>query len=81
MKFSPGFVIKLVISIIWDLLDFTVGRIPGFGFLFDFMGGFLAIALWRFPGVIAFWELIDVTEQGDAQIPTLTLIGLMTLII
>lgn len=81
MKFTPDFVIRMVIAIIFDILDITIGRIPGFGILFDFMGGFLAIALWGLPGVLAFWELIDITEQGDAEIPTMTLIGILTLII
>ncbi len=38
--------IKLGISIIWDLFDFIIGRIPVIGMLIDIIGGFLAMALW-----------------------------------
>lgn len=70
--------IKMIISIIWDLLDFTIGRIPGFGTLFDFAGTLLALLLWGAPGLLAVWEVFDVTDQLDAEIPTLTLIGLLS---
>lgn len=74
---SPG--MKLVISIIWDFLDFTVGRIPVFGTFFDLIGGVLAVLLWGGIGAIAFIEVIDITDQFDAQIPILTLCGIFTL--
>jgi len=70
---------KLVISIIWDILDFTIFRIPAIGTFTDVLGGFLAIMLWGMPGVLAFWEIADVTDQLDAEIPTLTLIGLFAI--
>lgn len=70
--------IKMIISIIWDLLDFTIGRVPGFGTLFDFAGTLLALLLWGAPGLLAVWEVFDVTDQLDAEIPTLTLIGILS---
>ena len=70
---------KLIISIAWDILDFTIFRMPAFGTFADFISGFFAITLYGSAGVLAFWELIDVTDQADAMIPTLTLIGLMQL--
>lgn len=70
---------KFLIAILWDAADFTIGRIPGFGTLFDIAGMLLAIILWGAPGVLAIWEVFDVTDQLDAEVPTLTLIGLLTL--
>lgn len=71
--------LKIVFSIIWDTLDFTIFRLPAFGTFADFLSGFIAIGLYGSTGVIAFWEVIDVTDQADAFIPTLTIIGLMQL--
>ncbi len=73
-------VVKLIISVIWDLLDLTVGRIPGFGTLFDVVGMILSLILWGPVGIIAVWEVLDVTDQVDAEIPTLTLEGILTLV-
>lgn len=70
--------IKMIISIIWDILDFFIGRIPGFGTLWDFAGTLLALLLWGGPGLLALWEVFEVTDQLDAEIPTLTLIGLLS---
>jgi len=70
--------LKFSISIIWDILDLTIGRIPIFGSFFDLVGGILAIILWGYEGILAFWELIDVTDQADAFIPTTTIIGIIS---
>lgn len=67
---------KLLIAIVLDVLDFTIGRIPGFEFAFDIMLGVAAVALWGWPGLIAFWEIGDPTGQIDGFVPTLTLIAL-----
>ena len=67
---------KLVIAIIFDILDFTVGRIPGFELIFDAGLGVLAVLLWGWPGLLAFWEIADPTGQVDGFVPTLTLIAL-----
>lgn len=71
---------RFIIAIIWDIVDFTIGRIPGFGTLFDAVGGVLALLLWGPIGVFAFWEIFDPTDQIDAEIPTLTLIGITCLL-
>lgn len=77
MKADMG---KLVIAIILDLADFTIGRlgivIPGFELGFDAVLGVAAVLLWGWPGIFAFWELADPTGQADAFVPTMTLIAL-----
>lgn len=67
---------KLILAIILDILDFTLGRIPGFELLFDAVLGVTAVLLWGWPGLFAFWEIADPTGQIDAFAPTLTLIAL-----
>ena len=67
---------KLVIAIVLDILDFTVGRIPGFEIFVDAALGVAAIALFGWTGVFAFWELADPTGQIDGFVPTLTLIAI-----
>lgn len=73
MKPATG---KLIIAIILDLVDFTFGRIPGFEIVVDGALGIAAVALWGWPGLIAFWEIADPTGQIDAFVPTMTLIAL-----
>ncbi len=67
---------KLLVAVILDILDFTIGRIPGFELAFDVILGLAAVVLWGWPGVFAFWELGDPTGQIDGFAPTLTLIAL-----
>jgi hypothetical protein len=67
---------KLVVAVILDILDFTIGRIPGFELVFDVALGLVAVAMWGWPGLIAFWEIADPTGQIDGFAPTLTLIAL-----
>ncbi len=68
--------VKLLLAIILDILDFTIGRIPGFEFVFDAALGIIAVLFWGWPGLFAFWELADPTGQADGFVPTLTLIAL-----
>ena len=68
--------VKLLIAIIFDVLDFTVGRIPGFEFVFDAALGVVAVLLWGWAGIFAFWEIAEPTGQADGFVPTLTLIAL-----
>jgi hypothetical protein len=67
--------IKLTISIIFDVLDFFV-RVPGFGTIWDIGGGVLSILLWGAPGAAQLLEVLDITDQIDSFIPTVTLAGL-----
>lgn len=70
---------KIAISIVWDLLDFTIGRIPVFGTLFDVAGTILAITLYGKKGILAAVEILDIGDQLDAHLPSLTLLGLYEL--
>ena len=72
-------ILKLIISIIFDLSDFFF-RIPGLGSIWDIAGGVLGLALWGIPGGFQFLELIDISEQIDGFIPTVTLAGLYVII-
>ncbi len=67
---------KLVIAIMLDLVDFTIGRIPGAEIFVDAALGVAAIGLFGWAGAFAFWELADPTGQVDAFVPTLTLIAI-----
>ncbi|NOX95474.1 MAG: hypothetical protein GXP04_10395 [Alphaproteobacteria bacterium] len=67
---------KLIVAIVLDVLDFTIGRIPGFELVFDAILGVIAVALWGLPGLFAFWELADPTGQLDGFVPTMTMIAL-----
>lgn len=73
-------VFNFVIAIIWDSLDFTLFRIPGFGTLADIISIPLALVLWGPAGVIAAWEVFDPTDQLDAEIPTMVIIGIISVI-
>lgn len=68
--------VKLAIAIVLDILDFTIGRIPGFEIIVDIALGVAAVLMFGWPGLFAFWELADPTGQIDGFAPTLTLIAL-----
>ena len=71
---------KCLISIAFDLADFFFGRIPVFGTVFDILGGFLGLWLWGIPGGLQFLEIIDISEQIDAFIPSLTLAAIVSIL-
>lgn len=73
MKFDA---LKLVIAVIFDVLDFTIGRIPGFEIIFDIASGVVAVGLWGWPGLFAFLEIADPTGQVDGFVPIMTMIAL-----
>ncbi|MSR86452.1 hypothetical protein EXS74_03600 [Candidatus Woesearchaeota archaeon] len=70
---------KLLISIAFDITDFFIGRIPVFGTVFDLLGGFLGLWLWGLPGGLQFLEILDITDQLDGFIPTVTLAGIVSI--
>lgn len=67
---------KLALCVILDIVDFTVGRIPGLEIVVDATLGVAAVLMWGWPGLFAFWEIIDPTGQADGFVPTMTLIAL-----
>lgn len=69
--------LKMIVSIAFDVMDFFIGRIPGVGTAIDIGGGILGVALWGTPGALQFIEILDVTDQIDAFLPSLTIAGLL----
>lgn len=68
--------VKLALAVALDILDFTIGRAPGFEMIVDAALGVAAVLMFGWAGLFAFWELIDPTGQIDGFAPTLTLIAL-----
>lgn len=70
---------KLLICVVLDVLDFTIGRIPGFEIAFDAFLAAAAVAMWGWAGLFALWEIVDPTGQVDGFVPTMTLIAISQL--
>lgn len=71
---------KVVISVIYDIGDFTIGRIPIFGTFYDLFGVWLGYILWGPIGLINAWELLDPTDQIDGFIPTMSIVATKCLV-
>lgn len=71
--------IKLVIAVILDVADFVIGRVIGFGTLFDAVLTAAGVAMFGWKGFLQAFEMVDVTDQIDGFIPTLTLLALAEL--
>lgn len=71
-------VAKFLIAIVWDILDFTIFRIPVVGTVTDIVGGLVALKLFGILGVAYWWELFDISDQIDAEVPTMTAIAIVT---
>jgi hypothetical protein len=71
-----GYFLRLAFSIVIDIFDFTLGRIPIFGSVTEGVGTIVLTALWGPAGLLNLFELLDFTEQADAFIPTATLVAL-----
>ena len=68
---------KMVISIIFDVVDFLTP--PVIGTVYDVVGGLLGFLLWGGKGAIAFWEVLEPTDRIDAFVPTLTIMGILSI--
>lgn len=68
---------KLAISLLLDVLDLTIFRIPVIGTIYDAFCVAVAIKLFGGFGFLSSWEVFDITDQIDAEIPTLTIICLL----
>jgi len=71
-----GYYIRLALSVVIDVFDLTLGRIPIFGSVTEGVGTIVLMALWGPAGLINALELLDITDQVDSFIPTATLIAL-----
>lgn len=68
--------IKLGFCMWLDFLDFFIGRLLGFGIVFDLGCALMCAALWGKRGWWCLVEVLDVTEQIDGFVPSCTLIAL-----
>ena len=71
-----GYFLRLAFSVVIDLFDLTLGRIPIFGSVTEGVGTVVLMALWGPAGLLNLGELADFTDQADAFIPTATLVAL-----
>lgn len=71
-----GYFLRLAFSVVIDIFDFTLGRIPIFGSVTEGVGTVVLYAMWGPAGLVNLLELFDFTEQADAFIPTATLVAL-----
>lgn len=69
---------KFFISILIDGFDFFLGRIPGLGTIWDLVQTYVAYCLWGPAGLAAIWEMVDLTDQIDGFVPSVTLAGLLS---
>ena len=66
---------KLLVSIVFDISDNFIGRLPIFGTLFDIFGTGLSYYFLGKKGLFAGWEIVDISDQIDGFIPSLTIMG------
>ena len=71
-----GYFLRLALSVVIDLFELTLGRIPIFGTVTEGVSTVVLLALWGPAGLLNLWELLDITDQADSFIPTATLIAL-----
>ncbi len=70
--------IKLALCAGADFWDFTFGRLfIGLSFGAEALGLVGLVFLWGPLGLLAAWEMLDITEQFDAFIPSDTLVGII----
>jgi hypothetical protein len=69
--------LKLLVCIVYDLFDFTIGRLMfATPFVGEFIGGGICAAMFGWSGVFYGLEGLDFTEQLDGLIPAATIIAL-----
>jgi hypothetical protein len=69
--------IKLVVCILYDIFDFTIGRVLfPVPFLGEIVGCGLCCMMFGVGGMLYALEAIDITEQFDGFVPAATLIAI-----
>ena len=71
-----GYFLRLAFSVVIDLFDLTLGRVPIFGSVTEGVGTVVLLAMWGPIGLVNLAELVDFTDQADSFIPTATLVAL-----
>jgi hypothetical protein len=71
---------KFLIAVVFDTIDFSLGRIPILGTVVDIVGTALSLWLWGPIGLIAGWEIGDFTDQVDGFVPSVTILGIVKFI-
>lgn len=71
--------LKLGIALLLDIIDFTIGRILGFGTVMDVVFVLVGFVMFGWKGLFQLWEVLEVSDQVDGFVPTLTLIALTEL--
>jgi hypothetical protein len=71
-----GYYLRLAFSVLIDVLDFTLGRVPIFGTVTDGVGTIVLWAMWGPAGLVNLLEVVDFTDFFDGFVPTATLIAL-----
>jgi hypothetical protein len=71
-----GYFVRLGISILIDLFDTLLGRVPIFGTVTEGVGTVVLYSLWGPAGLAYLLELADISDQIDGFVPMATLIGL-----
>jgi len=66
---------KMIISILWDLID--AFKVFGAGLAYAAVGTTLAVLLWGTPGVMSVWEGAEATDTVDRFVPSVTITGLI----
>jgi hypothetical protein len=71
-----GFLVRLGLCLLIDLVDLTAGRLLGLVPFEEVPIVAILVLLFGWKGLFALGELADLTEQVDAFIPSATLIAL-----
>jgi hypothetical protein len=71
LKEQP-FIAKLGITLVLDVLDFTIFRIPIIGTVYDLAVTGIMYDMVGMEGLLAGWEVIEPTDQIDAEVPSAT---------